>query len=146
MTHPYGVFGEDGLTFVVTNPATPRAFDNFLWNDAVFSCVHQTGVGTCDAQVDGKEAIQRFRENKEKVALVMLDGIMPKKSGKEACLEIKALNPAVKVIFMSGYSENMIDLEETTFKDVHFLQKPVLPSDILKKVREVLDQKENGLL
>jgi two-component system NtrC family sensor kinase len=95
---------------------------------------------------DGKEAIQRFRENKEKVALVMLDGIMPKKSGKEACLEIKALNPAVKVIFMSGYSENMIDLEETTFKDVHFLQKPVLPSDILKKVREVLDQKENGLL
>ena len=89
---------------------------------------------------DGEEAVRLFRENKEKVALVMLDGIMPKKSGKEACLEIKAINPEVKVIFMSGYSENMINLEETKFKDVHFLQKPVLPSNILKKVREVLDR------
>ncbi|PKN18950.1 MAG: hybrid sensor histidine kinase/response regulator [Deltaproteobacteria bacterium HGW-Deltaproteobacteria-6] len=88
---------------------------------------------------DGEEAIDRFSENKEKVALVMLDGIMPKKNGKEAYIEIKALNPEVKVIFMSGYSENMIDLEATKFKDVHFLQKPVLPSNILKKVREVLD-------
>lgn len=88
---------------------------------------------------DGEEAICRFSEKKEKVRLVILDGIMPKKSGKEACREIRALNPDVKVIFMSGYSENMIELDETEDAKKHFLQKPVLPSNILKKVREVLD-------
>ena len=60
MHNQYGHFGDDGLSFVVTDPATPRAFDNFLWNDAVFSCVQQTGIGTCDAQIDGREAIQVF--------------------------------------------------------------------------------------
>ena len=56
----YGQFAEDGITYEITDPATPRAFDNFLWNDAVMSCVHQTGVGTCDVQVDGSESIQVF--------------------------------------------------------------------------------------
>ena len=36
MQHPYGHFADDGGAFVVTDPATPRAFDNFLWNDSVF--------------------------------------------------------------------------------------------------------------
>jgi len=93
---------------------------------------------------DGEEAVAKFTENKDKVALVMLDNIMPKKSGKEACREILILKPDVKVIFMSGYSQNMIDIGETKDKEVHFLQKPVLPSNILKKVREVLDHKSNG--
>ncbi len=106
--------------------------------DLITTILADQGYEVIDS-ADGEEAVRLFRENQEKVALVMLDGIMPKKSGKEACFEIKALNPEVKVIFMSGYSENMINLEETKFKDVHFLQKPVLPSNILKKVREVLD-------
>ncbi len=58
MKHPYGHFSDDNITYIVTDPATPRAFDNFLWNDAIFSNVQQTGVGTCDAQIGDKEAIQ----------------------------------------------------------------------------------------
>lgn len=56
--HPYGHFNEDGTEFIVTDPKTPRAFDNFLWNDAVFSNLQQTGVGYCDYQVGEGEAIQ----------------------------------------------------------------------------------------
>lgn len=56
----YGYFNEDGTEFTVTNPKTPRAFDNFLWNDVLFSSVHQTGVGFLDYQVDEKEAVQLF--------------------------------------------------------------------------------------
>jgi len=93
---------------------------------------------------NGEEAVSQFRENQEKVSLVMLDGIMPKKSGKDACNEIKSLKPAMKVIFMSGYSENMINFGETNDEQIHFLQKPVLPSNILKKVRDVLDDKKAG--
>lgn len=56
----YGYFNEDGTEFTVSNPKTPRAFDNYLWNDVLFSSVHQTGVGFLDYQVDEKEAVQLF--------------------------------------------------------------------------------------
>ena len=60
MDHPYGHFHVDGLSFVVTNPETPRAFDNFLWNDSVMSCVQQTGVGYCDIQIGETEGIKLY--------------------------------------------------------------------------------------
>ena len=54
----YGYFNEEGTEFTITNPKTPRAFDNFMWNDVMFSSVHQTGVGFIDYQIDGTEAVQ----------------------------------------------------------------------------------------
>ncbi len=56
--HSYGHFSEDGTEFIITNPECPRAFDNFLWNEASFANVQQTGVGCFDYQVDGTEAVQ----------------------------------------------------------------------------------------
>ena len=56
--HPYGYFNQDGSEFIVTNPKTPRAFDNFLWNDVMFSSVLQTGLGFIDYQIGNTEAIQ----------------------------------------------------------------------------------------
>ncbi|MDD4356858.1 MAG: response regulator [Smithellaceae bacterium] len=92
---------------------------------------------------DGVEAVSLFRENKEKVALVMLDGIMPKKNGREAYREIRAIKPEMKVIFMSGYSENMLDFDHLQDRKIHFLQKPVLPLDILRKIQELLGPENN---
>ena len=56
MNYKYGYFEND--EFVITNPKTPRAFDNFMWNDTLFSNVQQTGVGYCDYQIGNNEAIQ----------------------------------------------------------------------------------------
>ncbi len=56
----YGYFNAEGTEFTITDPKTPRAFDNFLWNDVLFSSVHQTGVGFLDYQLDEKEAVQLF--------------------------------------------------------------------------------------
>ena len=92
---------------------------------------------------DGVEAVKQFSENREKVSLVMLDGIMPKKNGREAYREIRAMKPDVKVIFMSGYSENMLDFDHLMEREIHFLQKPVLPLDILKKIQELLGPGKN---
>ena len=58
MEYKYGYFRKDGMEFVVTNPETPRAFDNFLWNDVVFSNVQHTGIGYCDYQIGTNEAVQ----------------------------------------------------------------------------------------
>jgi cellobiose phosphorylase len=63
MAELYGEFQSNGAEFVITNPATPKAFDNFLWNDAVFSNVQQTGVGYCDYQVGEREAVQLLTGN-----------------------------------------------------------------------------------
>ncbi len=56
--HPYGHFNDDGSEFIITDPKTPRAFDNFLWNDVIFSSVLQTGTGFIDYQIGDTEAIQ----------------------------------------------------------------------------------------
>jgi cellobiose phosphorylase len=58
--HPYGHFQAGGSEFVVTRPDTPRAFDNFLWNDSIQSNVWQTGVGYCDYQIGDEEGVQLF--------------------------------------------------------------------------------------
>lgn len=63
MNFKYGYFNDEGTEFIITDPKTPRAFDNFLWNDAVFSNVEQTGVGYCDYQVRDNEAVQLLTGN-----------------------------------------------------------------------------------
>lgn len=63
MEYTYGHFNETGSEFVVTDPATPRAFDNFIWNDSVFANVWQTGVGCFDYQIGQREAVQLYTGN-----------------------------------------------------------------------------------
>jgi cellobiose phosphorylase len=60
MDYTFGHFSGDGSEFIVTNPQTPRAFDNYLWNDALFAIVQQTGVGCCDYQIGPTEPVQLF--------------------------------------------------------------------------------------
>ncbi len=56
--HKFGHFSQDGTEYIITDPHTPRAFDNFLWNDSLFSVVHQTGVGFFDYQIGDTEAVK----------------------------------------------------------------------------------------
>ena len=60
MEYKYGHFNSDGDEFVVTDPATPRPFDNFLFNDSCYANVHQTGIGCFDYQINGTEGIQLY--------------------------------------------------------------------------------------
>ena len=89
--------------------------------------------------VDGEDAVIKFCENKDRVRLVLLDGIMPRKNGKEAYDEIRVINPSIKAIFVSGYAEDIISSESLLEQGIKFIQKPVTPLALLNKVREVLD-------
>jgi DNA-binding response OmpR family regulator len=89
--------------------------------------------------VDGEDALQQFRKNRGKIQLLLLDAVLPKKSGATVYKEAKALSPEVRVIFTSGYSSDA-RLEKLVSDDgLCFLSKPVSPNIILAKVREVLD-------
>jgi CheY-like chemotaxis protein len=89
---------------------------------------------------DGKDAIDAFRKNMDKVHLLLLDVIMPKKNGKEVYDEIKKISPDIKAIFISGYSADIIHNKGILEEGLDFLSKPILQEILLNKVREVLDR------
>ena len=90
--------------------------------------------------VDGDDAINRFMENKDRIDIVILDVIMPKKNGREAYNELKNIKPDIKTIFISGYTEDIIKNEDIVGNRFNFIAKPVSPTDLLRKIREVLDK------
>ncbi|MDA8099894.1 MAG: ATP-binding protein [Nitrospiraceae bacterium] len=89
--------------------------------------------------VDGDDGIRKFRELGDKVSLVLLDVIMPKKTGKEVFQDITRIRPGVKVLFTSGYDAELIHVKGILDEGKPFLPKPAAPAELLRKVREVLD-------
>jgi PAS domain S-box-containing protein len=95
---------------------------------------------TVIAAEDGEEAITRFMENRERIGLVLLDMIMPRKNGKEVGEAIRKVCPGIKIIFMSGYTMEIVTHKELMEAGFDFIQKPFPSKDLLTKVREVLDR------
>lgn len=89
---------------------------------------------------DGEDAVMKFTDNSDKIQLVILDVIMPKKSGKEAYEEIRKTRPSVKAFFASGYTADIINQHEILEQGIELIHKPVSPKDLLAKVRSVLDR------
>jgi two-component system NtrC family sensor kinase len=89
--------------------------------------------------VDGQDAVETFKAHADRVNLLILDVIMPKMSGKEAHDAIKALAPAAKVLFISGYTADFIHKKGIFEEGIQFLPKPMSPYELLKKVRSILD-------
>jgi DNA-binding response OmpR family regulator len=90
--------------------------------------------------VDGEDAITKFMENRERIDLVLLDMIMPKKSGKEACEAIRKESPRIRILFESGSTADIANTKGLTEAGFDFIHKPFVPKDLLLKVREVLDK------
>ena len=65
---------------------------------------------------------------------------MPRMNGKDAFMQIAALNPEVKSIFMSGYAADVFTKEGIPDGNTELLPKPVTPFELLKKIREVLNR------
>ncbi|MEF9437450.1 MAG: PAS domain-containing protein [Candidatus Mariimomonas ferrooxydans] len=91
--------------------------------------------------VDGEDAVNKFMENKDRLQLVIIDVVMPRKSGKEVYEEIKKVSSGIKVIFTSGYTSDIIDTKGAIDRGIDFLSKPVSPDELLRKIRKVLDKK-----
>jgi len=88
--------------------------------------------------VDGEEAVKKFKQNRDSVHLLVLDVIMPKKSGKEAYEAIRAVHPGIKVLFTSGYAPDVVRGKGVLDQGTNFIMKPLSPLELLKKVRQTL--------
>jgi two-component system cell cycle sensor histidine kinase/response regulator CckA len=91
--------------------------------------------------VDGDDAVVKFRENRDAVSLVLCDVIMPGKNGREVLEEIRKLSADVKFVFMSGYPAGIIQEKSLLDKQSDIIGKPMPPTALVRKVREVLDRK-----
>jgi PAS domain S-box-containing protein len=90
------------------------------------------------------EAIRSMTENSAaKINLLLTDVVMPGINGRELARQFVSRNPEIKVLYMSGYTENAIVHHGVLDESVHFLQKPFTPSALTTKVREVLDKKSS---
>jgi two-component system cell cycle sensor histidine kinase/response regulator CckA len=101
--------------------------------------LEQFGYTVIDAD-NGKDAVERFQENQERVRLVLCDVIMPRMSGSEVREAIKKLSPRTPVVFMSGYPADIIQQKSLVDENVDMILKPFSPTALIKKVREVLDR------
>lgn len=88
---------------------------------------------------DGEEAVRVFSANRERIALVLLDVIMPRLNGSDVFATIKALNPAISVIFATGYSNEIATVANLAEQGVTVLRKPYSPATLCRSVREALD-------
>jgi CheY-like chemotaxis protein len=75
---------------------------------------------------------------RESVDLVLTDVVMPSLSGRELADRLKERRPGIKVLFMSGYTDDTIVHHGVLEKDAEFIQKPFSPGQLAIKVREVL--------
>ncbi len=90
--------------------------------------------------VDGQDAVEKYFSYQDEIALLVMDMIMPRMSGKAAYDEIRKSNPAVKALFCSGYATDVIQRHGDLEGDCEFVMKPVSPNVLLIKIRELLDR------
>lgn len=92
---------------------------------------------------DGYEALRVYLENQERIALVLLDVIMPRLGGKGVMDRIQQLGGTVPFLFSSGYSQDQIDKDFVIQEGLELIEKPYTPEVLLRKVRDILDRKKN---
>jgi len=89
--------------------------------------------------VDGRDALDKFTEHRTEVDILATDVIMPKMNGKSLYEEIRKIRPDMKVLFMSGYTKDIIVERGILEDEFSVITKPVTSYELLKKVREILD-------
>ena len=87
----------------------------------------------------GEEAIRLCIEDAKEIHLLLTDVVMPGAGGKEVADRLGSLRPGIKVLFMSGYTDEAIVHHGVLDSNVKFIQKPFSPAALARKVREVLD-------
>jgi len=90
------------------------------------------------AAENGEDALRVSQAHEGQIDLMITDVVMPKMGGKEAADRLQPLYPQMKVIYMSGYTDNAIVHHGVLSSELNFLEKPFTPEALARKVREVL--------
>ena len=108
--------------------------------DMVKQILEDFGYRVLAASTPG-QAIRATKEYAGDIDLLITDVVMPEMNGQELAKNLLALHPKLRIIYMSGYSGNVIARHGVLDEGVNFIQKPFSMQDFAAKVREVLDSK-----
>jgi two-component system cell cycle sensor histidine kinase/response regulator CckA len=88
----------------------------------------------------GEQALALCEQHVGSIHLLLTDVVMPRMGGRELAERATVLRPEMKVLFMSGYANDDIIAHGVMDESIALLQKPITPSGLARRVREVLDQ------
>jgi two-component system cell cycle sensor histidine kinase/response regulator CckA len=100
--------------------------------------LRRNGYHVLDAQ-DGAQAVLVSEDYEEDIHLLLTDVVMPQVGGRDLADRLLASRPNVRVLYVSGYTEDATLHLGVLEDDIAFLQKPVTPDTLLRKIREVLE-------
>ena len=123
------VMGGTETVLVVEDQAEVRKF--------AVAALRSFGYRTIPAESAG-EALLRCE--REQIDLVLTDVVMPHVNGRELADRLLALQPGLKVLFMSGYADNVIEHHGVLEAGGQFIQKPFTPEELARKIRTLLGQ------
>ncbi len=110
--------------------------DDFLRNMAQ-NALRRYGYKVLVAE-NGEDALRVCKELDGQIDLMITDVIMPKMGGKKLAERLQPLYPQIKVIYMSGYTDNAIVHHGVLAPELNFIEKPFSPEGLARKAREVL--------
>jgi CheY-like chemotaxis protein len=122
--------GKETILLVEDEPGVRRLAENVL---------ARHGYQVLSA-ADGREALDVWQQNSEKIDLLLTDMVMPKGlSGLDLAGQLKIRSPRLKVIYTSGYSVELLESELTLNEGINFLPKPYPAGQLAAVVRNCLD-------
>lgn len=94
-----------------------------------------------DVQIasNGDEALRTLKQTDSSVDLVLTDMIMPHMGGRELAENLRSMMPQLRILFMTGYTDNAMFHNGMLDSDVQLIQKPFTPASLLQKIREILE-------
>jgi CheY-like chemotaxis protein len=101
------------------------------------------GYGVLEA-TRGEDALRISRTHKGIIDLAVVDVVMPEISGPDFVRQLTRLRPDVRVLYISGYTDEAIVHHGIPESGAAFLQKPFLPDELARKVRQVIDTRRNA--
>jgi two-component system cell cycle sensor histidine kinase/response regulator CckA len=121
--------GTEAVLVVEDEPAL-RELTCILLEDAGYKVLDSSGV---------EEALEMAKDLQRKIDLLLTDIVMPRMDGRELANQMLSLRPDLKVLFMSGYTDDVIVHRGALTQGTMLVQKPFTKRTLLRKVRETLD-------